>query len=97
LLSDTKGENMTRTPTVIQIFSKSGNLLASCVVEYDHIDEALKLIEHRLDLLGYTYKVVVPHTLESLQSWLVREISIKAEITSRPITNISRIDPIGPL
>jgi hypothetical protein len=82
------------TPTIIQVFSKSGNLLTSCVVEYEHIDEALEAIENQLDFLGYTYKVSIPHTLESLQTWLRNEIK---DTSWKMVEKLTSLNPIGPL
>lgn len=78
---------MISTPATIQILSPSGILLTSCVVEYAHIDETLKRIEPLCALRGYSHRVMIPHTPDSLISWLKKEpkTAIFESMNERPV------------
>ena len=60
----------TDTPCVIQIFSKSGNLLTVGTCNYNDIDQYAEKIKDRCKTKEYTYKITVPHTPYSLLKWL---------------------------
>lgn len=57
-------------PCVIEIFSKNNDLLTVAVVPYGELDAALEALAPMCADKGLTLKPIVPHTLNSLKSWL---------------------------